>query len=267
MSQVVWITGASSGIGRELAKQFAAKSYAVVISARRLDMLRELEEEINAAGGKSLTLPCDVTGTPAIQTCVAEIIAKLGRLDVVVANAGCGVMGSIEQLSEAEWRRQLDINVIGLAMTAKYALPELRKNKGRLALVGSVAAYIPNPGVGAYGASKAAVHNIGETLQIELLGTGVSCTTIHPGFVDSNITRIDNDGQFHPDAKDPRPGNLMWPTEKAARVMIRAIEQRKKVFVFTGHGKFIVFLGRFFPGITRSLLAKQAQKIKASSKS
>lgn len=150
-------------------------------------------------------------------------------------------------------------------MTAKYALPELRKTKGRLALIGSVAAYVPNPGIGAYGASKAAVHNIGETLQIELMGSGVSCTTIHPGFVDSNITRIDNQGRFNPDAKDPRPAKLMWPTDKAARVMIEAIEQREKVFVFTGHGKFIAFLGRFFPGIARTLIAKQTQNIKANS--
>jgi short-subunit dehydrogenase len=149
-------------------------------------------------------------------------------------------------------------------MTVKYALPELKKTKGRLALIGSVAAYVPNPMVGAYGASKAAVHNIGETLQVELKGSGVSCTTIHPGFVDSNITRVDNDGNFNPEAPDPRPANLMWPTDKAVKVMIKAIEKRKKVKVITGHGKVFVFLGRFFPGIARKMMQKQMSEIAKS---
>jgi short-subunit dehydrogenase len=110
--------------------------------------------------------------------------------------------------------------------------------------------------VGAYGASKAAVHSIGETLQVELLGTGVTCTTIHPGFIKSEITRIDNEGNHHKDRADPRPSNLMWPTDKAAKVMVKAIAKRKKVFVFTGHGKIAVFLGKFFPSIARKISSK-----------
>jgi short-subunit dehydrogenase len=155
----------------------------------------------------------------------------------------------------------MDINVIGLAMTVKHVLPELKKTKGRLALIGSVAAFVPNPFTSAYGASKAAVHVIGESLQVELLGSGVTCTTIHPGFVDSNIARVDNKGHFDPNAKDPRPTNLMWPTDKAVKDMIRAIDRRKKVQVITGHGKVFVYLGRFFPGIARAMMAKQIKEI------
>jgi short-subunit dehydrogenase len=253
---IVWITGASSGIGEELARQYAAKGYTVVLSARRIELLEEIVAAIRSKGGQATAIACDVTDTASIETCLQAVIKQYGQLDIAIANAGCGVLGSIEKLSEADWRRQLDINVIGLAMTAKFALPELRKRKGRLALVGSVAAYLPNPGVGAYGASKAAVHNIGETLQIELKGSGVSCTTIHPGFVDSNIARIDNDGNFHPGAKDPRPAQLMWPTDKAASVIIKAIDQRKKVFVFTGHGKILAFLSRFSPALLRKLMER-----------
>lgn len=258
---VVWITGASSGIGRALALQFAARGYVVALSARRMELLETLEKEILQHGGVARSVVCDVTDENSLKKGIRAVVSYFGRIDIAIANAGCAVIGFMEQLSWQDWHRQFNVNVTGLAMTVKHALPELRKTGGRLVLIGSVSAYVPNPMVGAYGASKAAVQNIGETLQVELIGTGVSCTTIHPGFVDSNITRVDNQGVFNPEAEDPRPAKLMWPTAKAARVMIRAIEKRKKVYVFTGHGKVFVFLGRFFPGLARMMMAKQIKEI------
>jgi short-subunit dehydrogenase len=132
----------------------------------------------------------------------------------------------------------------------------LKQNQGRIGLVGSVGAYLPNPNVGAYGASKAAVNSIGLTLQVELMGTGVSCTTIHPGFVVSEIARIDNEGVWHPERLDPRPVNLMWPTDKAARVMVKAILKRKRNYIFTTHGRVFVWLQRWFPSLLRSIVSK-----------
>ena len=115
-----------------------------------------------------------------------------------------------------------------------------------IGLVGSIGAYLPNPNLGAYGASKAAVHSIGLTLQFELMGTGVSCTTLHPGFVVSEIARVDNEGVWHPERVDPRPENLMWPTAKAAKVMVKAIMRRKRCYVFTNHGRAFVWLQSCF---------------------
>lgn len=259
--QIVWITGASSGIGKEMALQYAAKDYAVAVSARRTELLEALVSTIQAKGGEAYAVYCDVTDEASIQNAVSAIVARFGKIDIAVANAGGGVVGFFENLNKEEWVRQMDINVIGLAMTVKHVLPELKKTKGRLVLIGSVAAFVPNPFTSAYGASKAAVHVIGQSLQVELLGSGVTCTTIHPGFVDSNITRVDNKGHFDPNAKDPRPANLMWPTDKAVKDMISAIDKRKKVQVITGHGKVIVFLGRFFPGIARAMAVKQIKEI------
>jgi short-subunit dehydrogenase len=173
-----------------------------------------------------------------------------------VANAGFGVMGGIEKLTAKDWNRQLQGNVTGLALTVKYALPYLKQNKGRIGLVGSIGAYLPNPNIGAYGASKAAVLSIGLTLQVELIGTGVSCTTLHPGFVVSEIARVDNEGVWHPDRTDPRPKNLMWPTDKAAKVMVRAIIKRKRNYVFTNHGKVLVWLQCWFPSLMRTIISK-----------
>lgn len=254
--RVVWITGASAGIGRELARAFAAEGAHVAVSARRADRLAALREELAVRGCRCLAIPCDVTDEEEVAAAVAEVVAHFGRLDVAVANAGFGVSGRIEELGAVEWRRQLEVNVTGLAVTARFTLPHLRAVGGRLVLVGSVAAMLPAPQNGAYGASKAAVLSLGRTLAVELHGSGVTCTTIHPGFVASDIARVDNAGVFHPDRDDPRPQRLMWPTDRAARVMIQAIFRRRREFVFTGHGRFFGFLGRHWPGLVHLLMTR-----------
>ncbi len=258
--KVVWITGASSGIGRHMAYEFARHGAKLALSARRTEQLEQVLSEINALGSEGLVVPCDVQEEAAVEKAVLVIVNHFKRIDVAIANAGFGVLGNIDQLTAAEWRRQMDVNVTGLAMTAKYAIPHLKISKGRLVLIGSVAAYVPNPYIGAYGASKAAVRSIGQTLQLELKHTGMSCTVIHPGFVDSDIAKVDNEGVLHPDRQDPRPKNLMWATEKAAKVMVKAIAKRKKSYVFTGHGKIIAFVGQYFPGIASILINKITPK-------
>ena len=165
----------------------------------------------------------------------------------MIANAGFAVGGRIETLQQEDWQRQFNVNVIGLAQTAQVALPYLEKTQGRVVLIGSVAAFAYAEKAGPYCASKAAVDVIGRTLSLELIGTGVSCTTIHPGYVESEIAQVDNHGVFHADAKDKRPASLMWPADKAARVMAHAIFKRRRVYVFTMHGKLISWLGRHFP--------------------
>ncbi len=249
--KVVWITGASSGLGRAMALAFARLGATVAVSARRAEKLDELIREIEQQGGVGLALPCDVTVEDQQIAAVAHIMSELGRLDVAVANAGFSVSGPFESLCAADWDRQMTLNVTALTVTARQSLPHLKKTGGRLVLIGSASAFVPVPNAAPYAASKAAVHSIGQTLQIELQGTGVTCTTIHPGFVESNIARVDSQGVFHPEAHDPRPARLMWTTERAVGVMVRAIEKRRKVHVFTGHGRLAHWTGRFFPGLAR----------------
>lgn len=248
-NQVVWITGGGSGIGRALALAFADEGAAVAVSGRRDDRLEQVVEEIESREAKGLAVRCDVTDEASVAEAVQRVVRALGGLDVAVANAGFSVAGRIEKLSAADWRRQLDVNVIGVAMTARYALPPLRERRGRMVLIGSVASMLPTPGMGAYSASKYAVRAIGQTLAVELHGTGVTCTTIHPGYIESEIAQVDNQGRFDASREDRRPKNLMWPADKAARVMVDAIAKRKREYVFTGHGKVGAFAGRHMPGL------------------
>lgn len=247
--RVAWVTGASAGIGRELARELARRGASVAVSARRADRLEELADELSRAGAPALAVPCDVTDEAQVAEAARRVASELGSMEVAIANAGYAVNGAFDSLSPDAWRRQLDVNVLGLVLTARAALPQLRGTRGRLALVGSVSAMVPTPGGAAYSASKAAVRAIGQALSLELHGSGVSCTTLHPGFVASEIAQVDNEGLLHPDWKDKRPQALMWPTDRAARAMLDAVERRRREVVITGHGKLVAFFGRHAPGL------------------
>ena len=178
-----WITGGGSGIGRALALELARQGADVAVSGRREARLAEVAAEIEALGRRGLAVPCDVTEEAQVEAAADRVARELGKLDVAVANAGFGVSGPLESIDAEQWRRQLDVNVVGVAITARHALSHLRPTRGRLGLVGSVSAFLPTAKNGAYTASKYAVRAIGQTLAIELAGTGVSVTTMHPGFV------------------------------------------------------------------------------------
>lgn len=247
--QAAWVTGGGSGIGRALALELARRGADVAVSGRRADKLEAVAAEVTALGRRGLAVPCDVTEEPQVKDAADRVARELGTLDVAIANAGYGVVGKVEALSADDLRRQLDVNVVGAAMTAKHALPHLRAARGRVAFVGSVAAFVPLAKNGAYVASKFAVRGLAQSLHIELAGSGVSCTLLHPGFVESEIAQVDNEGVHHPERDDPRPQKLMWSADAAARVMLDAVHARKREYVFTAHGKLGAFLGQHVPGL------------------
>ena len=256
VDQVVWITGGSSGIGRAVALAFAAEGARVAVSGRRTDRLQKVVEEIGAVGSEGKAVACDVRDDEQVEAAVEAVVRRFTRLDVVLANAGFSVAGRVEELDGADWRRQLETNVVGAALTVRYSLPHLRQTGGRIGLVGSVAGFIHAPKLAAYNASKAAVRALGQTLAIELSGSGVSCTTVHPGFIDTEIARVDNLGRFDPGREDRRPKNLMWSSERAAAVIVDALYRRRRELVFTGHGKVGAFIGQHLPSVAHLVLSR-----------
>ena len=254
--KIVWITGAGSGLGKAMALLFAQQGAHLVLSGRREDRLHEVAHEAKKWKVQTLVSPCDVTDDQALQHTIDTIIKTFGRLDIAIANAGFAVNGTVDTLSREDWERQFSVNVFSLASTAKMALPYLKKHDGRLVLIGSGAAWLHVPRSTAYCASKAAVHAIGQSISAQLHGTKTSCTTIHPGFVESEIAQVDNDGVFDQTKIDRRPKQLMWTSEKAARIMLSAIAKRKRSFVFTKHAIVGVWLARFFPRIAFHLLLR-----------
>jgi NAD(P)-dependent dehydrogenase (short-subunit alcohol dehydrogenase family) len=247
--KVAWITGGGSGIGRAVAMEFAKRGAKIAVSGRREDRLAETVAAIQAAGSVGLAVPCDVKSSESVTQAVAKVVAELGSLDVVVANAGFGVAGPVDRLTIQDWQSQFDVNVFGMVRTVQAALPELKKTRGRLVLIGSVASFVTYPSGAAYAASKAAVGIFGDSLYIELAHTGVSCTTIHPGFIESEIAQVDNSGQFRAGRRDPRPKLIMWKADRAARVMVNAIARRRRRKIITGHGLFADAMMRVCPGL------------------
>ncbi|MFT4703418.1 MAG: NADP-dependent 3-hydroxy acid dehydrogenase YdfG [Bradymonadia bacterium] len=254
--KVVWITGGGTGLGRAMALEFAGQGAKVAVSGRRQDRLDEVVLAIESMGGSALAVPCDVTDEVAVSDAVAAVLARYYKLDVVVANAGFAVAGKITNLRAADWRRQFDVNVVGLANTVRASIAELKETEGRVALVGSVAGQIAAPGTGAYSASKYAVRAIGQTLAVELHGSGVSVTLLQPGFVESEIAQVDNKGRFDEARNDLRPAKLMWPADRAARDMVNAIYHRRRDVIITGHGKVFGWLGRHLPGLAHFVFTR-----------
>jgi NAD(P)-dependent dehydrogenase (short-subunit alcohol dehydrogenase family) len=245
--KIALVTGASTGIGRALALELAREGADVAAAARRLDRLEALGREIEGLGRRALPLRCDVTREEEVRAAVAAVTARFGALDIVVANAGFGVVGAVEDLTSDDFRRQFDTNVFGVLHTVKAALPELEKTKGRLALIGSVSGHVTVPGTAAYSMSKYAIRSLADALFHELRPKGVAVTLVSPGFVESDFRQVDNQGRHHPDSRDPYPPWLVMPKETAARKIARALAGRRREIILTGHGKLAVFVHRHFP--------------------
>lgn len=255
---VTWITGGGSGIGRALALELARQGADVAVSGRRSERLDAVVGEVETLGRRAYAVTCDVTDEASVQAAAVAVAAEFGRIDVAIANAGWSLSGRFETLTAEDWRRQFDVNVVGAASTIRAALPHLLETQGRAVFVSSVMGFLSMSGQGAYAASKFAIRAMGLALSQELHGTGATCTTISPGFVESEIAQVDNQQRFRAEREDRRPAKLMWSSEKAARVMAKAIYARKREYVFTGHGKVAAFLGKHTPSLVHLALTRGA---------
>jgi len=254
--RIALITGASSGIGAGLAREFVRRGYGVALVARRLEQLELLAAELRNAGGVASAHRGDVTVEGDMARVVAEL-AALGRVpEIVVANAGFGVVGKALNLTIEDYRRQFETNVFGVLRTLHETAACLRARAGRFVIMGSVAGHLSGAGSSAYTMSKFSVRALAEALHGELRSLGVACTLISPGFVDSDIRRVDNQGGFHAGARDPVPAWLRMNTDQAARVMVSGILGGKKEVIVTFHAKVIVFLARHFPRFTRWIMLR-----------
>jgi short-subunit dehydrogenase len=243
MALAVLITGASSGIGAALAREYDKRGARIALLARRKERLVALANELHDAH----PIVCDVTSDASTQQAVRQALQAFGELDVVVANAGIGVVGTVDELSIDDYRRQFETNVFGVLRTVKASLASLRRTSGRIALVGSVSGFLSLPATSAYAMSKFAIRALAEALGAELSNGGVSVTHVAPGLVESEIRVVGN-------RTDTVPPFLVMPTAQAAREIASAIEARKSEVVITSHGKAAMFVATRFPRSTHSLV-------------
>jgi short-subunit dehydrogenase len=220
--KVVFITGASSGIGRSLAIELGRRGAALGLLARRAETLREIVSEVEAAGGRALALPVDVKDANAVRGAAEQVREKFGRVDVLVANAGIGVTADARDLRPAEVADVIGVNVLGAVNSVAAVLPEMAEQKsGQLVVISSLAAYRGLPKSAAYCASKAAVSAFFESLRVDLRGSGVDVTIIHPGFIKTPLTA----------GRQAQMPYLM-ELDDAVKKIVRAIEAHKKSYAF-----------------------------------
>ncbi len=255
--KVVVITGASEGIGRALALKFAEQKSKIVISARNENRLNELKSEIESSGASALVVPADVTDPDACKNLMERAFEEYGRIDVLITNAGRTMWTPFEEIKDLSIFKQLmDLNYLGCVYCTYYALPYLKKTKGQIVGVSSVAGLNGVPSRTAYSASKHAMFGFFDSLRIELKDTGVSVTMIAPDFVLSEMHKRALDGFGNSLGKSPLQASKIMTAEECAALIMPAVEKRDRLLITSLRGK----LGRWLKLISPSTVDKIAAK-------
>jgi short-subunit dehydrogenase len=220
--KVVMITGASSGLGRGMALEIAARGGHLGLLARREDLLNEIVDEARARKVKAVAATADVRDAKAVREAADRFRKELGPIDILIANAGIGTADHAVSLTPEHAANVIGINVLGAVNSVAAVLPEMVERKqGRLVAISSLAAYRGLAKSAAYCASKAALSAYFESLRIDLLHTGVGVTTIHPGFIKTALTA----GR---EAKMP----YLMELDNGVKKIVGAIEKEKKTYAF-----------------------------------
>lgn len=253
---VAFITGASSGIGEGVALDLAKKGYRLALFARRKDRLEKVKATIVESGSDALILEGDVTSKEMLDAAVTKTLQTWGRIDLVLANAGFVVTGTLSKLTIEDYRRQFETNVFGVLNTIYATREAVIETRGILAITGSIAGQMPIPFNSPYSMSKFAVRALAHSLRIEMKRRGVAVVLISPGFIGTELTRVDNLGQIQEKVVKQVPASLTVTIDKAAPQITRAILSRKAEVVITGHGKAMVWANKHFPELTQKFILK-----------
>jgi NAD(P)-dependent dehydrogenase (short-subunit alcohol dehydrogenase family) len=187
--RVVIVTGSTKGIGPHTARAFAAEGASVVITGRSHGHGEDIANEIRASGQIAEFIAADLKNLEDCERLIADTVERFGRLDVLVNSAGIGIGGRVEDLPAKHFDLQLGVNLRGLLLVTREALPLLRESRGWIVNLASIAGTLPTPGLATYGATKAAVIALTRSLNEELDADGVRAIALCPGFVDTPMAQ------------------------------------------------------------------------------
>lgn len=251
-SKVAIVTGASSGIGAQIAIQLSARGYVVFLAARRLAKLAEVAELCNAAGGQATAVRTDVADRSQVESLVARAVDEFGRVDVMVNNAGYGVTGRVADITDHQMRRIFDVNFFALWYGCQAVAPVMiAQRSGHIFNVSSVIGKRGTPFNGAYCATKFAVCGLSDSMRIELAEYNVKVTTVCPGLTDTPFfDAVDRDvdrRESRGDKSSFKAVRTMQPAAHVARKIVAAVGKNKPEMVFTPGGKFLALMSALSP--------------------
>ncbi|HAT30359.1 MAG TPA: short chain dehydrogenase [Janthinobacterium sp.] len=255
--KVIVITGSSDGIGAEMARQLARSqggALALVLAARNAEALERVAAECRASGAQTLVQATDVSVQADCRALIAAAVARFGRIDALINNAGRSAHALFEEVEDLGWYEDLmRINLWGSVWCTHAALPHLKAARGSIVAVSSLAGLIGVPGRSAYGASKFAMTGFFESLRAELKAAGVSVTTAFPGVV---ATRIRYRG-FNAAGGELGSSSLKedkaMPVEECAALIIAGMNGRRREVVMSAKGKLGRFMKLIFPGLVEKM--------------
>ncbi|KYG72383.1 SDR family oxidoreductase [Roseivirga echinicomitans] len=247
-NKVVIITGASSGIGKALALEFAKLGAHIVITGRNEARLNEVAEILDGMNTRNLCLQLDVAKEKDNEILVKETVRTFGKIDILINNAGISMRALFEEIEMDVFKKVMDINFYGTLYATKYCLPEILKTKGSIVGVSSINGYRGTPARTAYTASKYAMNGFMESLRTEVMHRGVHVLVACPGFTGTNIRNAALTADGTSQGESPRDEGKMMSPEEVAQGIIKAIQKRKRDIVFTSQGKLAVFLNKWMPG-------------------
>ena len=248
--KVIVITGASDGIGAELARQLAPEKPRLVLAARRLEVLQAVAGQCEAAGAEAIAVRCDVGVEADCRALAASAVARFGRIDVLINNAGVSGHARLEDVTDFRWYEDMmRVNFMGSLWCTRYALAELRKAKGLVAGVASLAGKVGVPERTAYSPSKFAQAGFFEALRTELMGTGVDVTVVFPGVVATDIRLHGYGTDGKPAGKSGLKEEGAMSVEECARHIVAALRGRKRELVMTAKGRIGLWLKLLAPAL------------------
>lgn len=256
--RVVAITGASAGIGRACALAFAARGARVVIGARRVDRLQEVAAAVRAMGSEAVAFPLDVAERVQVEAFVAAAVARYGRLDVLVNNAGYGVRGTVAATPPEAYEQLMRVNYLGTVYGCRAAVPVMvGQGAGVIINVSSIVGHRSLPTGGAYAATKAAQISLTEALRVELRGTGVHACSVHPVGTETEFGDVQARASGDP---APKPFGPQQPAGAVADAIVRCAEHpRPEVYPYWP-SRAIVWLNAVAPGLVDWLSARAARQ-------
>ncbi len=258
--KVVIITGASSGIGRACAIEYARKGATVVLASRNLSELQKVEKRITSYSGSALVVQVDVRNENECRELIKRTIEQYGRIDILINNAGISMRADFNELDLKVIKEVMDTNFYGAVYCTKFALSYLLAQKGMVIGISSISGLTPLPGRTGYCASKYALNGFMNALRIENMRKDLRVMVVHPGFTSSGIREraLNKDGESQKET--PRNESKMMTAEEVARKIARATLSGKRELVLTVQGKILVWLYRLFPRLTDKLLLHEMSR-------